>query len=617
MNSRPLRDGEIANVLDLQDDSEDGMEDDDDSVADPDYQDENDMEQEQFSSDENEDYDVSVDEIIQSLEDSVPDSSPASAAVPTTSQQTQSVVRPKKPQKLNLRWKKKSLLLNEQQLRFLGNEILPAEILELDTTIQIFLYLFPKDLIEFIATQTNLYIVEKDPNNSFRVSSIDIQQFIGIVYIMSLIHLPRVTSHWNGTIGTPIIQEIMPVKMFEKIRQFIHFNDNSQILPREHPEFDRLFRLRPLVVKLNQTFAKVPLEQYLCVDEQICSTKARNNLKRYNPKKPHKWGYKIFVLSGVSGFAYKIEPETGLENVVLNHEPDLGASSNVVMRLAREIPQNQNYRLYFDNYFTSLPLLEHLSKNGILSLGTVRRNRIPDCKLPTDKEMAKKDRGYSVEYVADVNGVDISTVAWKDNKMVNLASSFVGEMPKAQVRRYDKKNKRYVSIDRPNIVGEYNRHMGGVDLIDSIMGRYKIQLRSKRWQVRMFYHLLDLSMVNAWLLYKRIHKAKGSKDKILNSADFRLEIATTLCKLGVPSKIKNRRSIENEIQAKRHKGPAQHVPSVAIRQDQTGHWPVWTVKRIRCKFPKCSGVSQTMCEKCGVALCFNKQNNCFRLFHLS
>ncbi|XP_045453772.1 piggyBac transposable element-derived protein 3-like [Melitaea cinxia] len=267
--------------------------------------------------------------------------------------------------------------------------------------------------------------------------------------------------------------------MFEKIRQFIHFNDNCQMLSQEHPEFDRLFKIRPLVQKLNEIFSKVPLEKYLCVDEQICSTKARNPLKRYNPNKPHKWGYKMYVLSGISGFAYKIEPETGSENVVLPGEPDLGASSNVVMRISREIPSNKNYRLFYDNYFTSLPLLEYLAKNGVLSLGTVRRNRIPDCKLPAEKEMSKKERGYSVKYVADVNGVDITTVAWKDNKVVNLASSFVDEMPKARVRRYNRKTKQYVSIDRPNIVGEYNRHIGGVDLIDSIMGRYKIQLRSK------------------------------------------------------------------------------------------------------------------------------------------
>lgn len=169
-----------------------------------------------------------------------------------------------------------------------------------------------------------------------------------------------------------------------------------QNLP-SYSDSDQLYK------NLTESFAAIPLEQYLCVDEQICSTKDRNNLKIYYPKKPHKWGYKIYVLSVVSGFAYKIEPETGPENVVPPNEPDLGASSNIITRLSQEIPRNQNYRLYFDNYFTSLPLLEYLSKNGILSLGTIRRNKIPYCKLLTDKDMSKKDRGYSVEYVADVN----------------------------------------------------------------------------------------------------------------------------------------------------------------------------------------------------------------------
>lgn len=259
---------------------------------------------------------------------------------------------------------------------------------------------------------------------------------------------------------------------------------------------------------------------------------------------------------------------------MLSNEPDLGASSNVVVRLARGIPRHQNYQLYFDNYFTSLALLEYLAKEGILSLGTVRRNRIPDCKLPADKEVMKKERGFSVEYVADMDGIDVSNVIWKDNKVVTLVSTFAGELPKAQVRRYDKANKKYINIDRPHIVGEYNRHMGGVDLIDSIMGRYKILTRSKRWQVRMFYHFLDLTMANSWLLYRRVRQAKNCNDKQMSSADFRLEIGETLCKLGLKPNIKNRRSIENEIQVKKHKGPAQHVPPLAVTSKAGSNWPL-------------------------------------------
>lgn len=618
MASRGLGDDQIEEFLFDYAESEDGFDGDDDSIADPDFV--PDLELPLEVNDFEEDDGVNIDTIIENIENSSSVSQPPTLSEtvpqPGPSSRPGSSGGSQVKRKLNLRWKKKNLQLNEQQLCFTGDENLPSEFLELDSPVQFFYKIFPKELFIEIANQTNLYIVQKDTNMPFRVTETDIQQFVGLVFIMSLVHLPRVTKHWSGSLGTPLVKDTMPVNKFEKIRRFIHFNDNSNMVPRDHADHDRLYKIRHIVSKLNETCLNVPFEKYLCVDEQICSTKARHNLKRYNPKKPHKWGYKIYVLSGVSGFAYKFEPETGAENVVGPNEPNLGAAANVVVRLAREIPRNQNYRLYFDNYFTSLLLLEYFAKQGILSLGTIRRNRIPDCKLPLEKEISKKERGYSVEYVACVEGTDISTVAWKDNKIVTLASSFVGELPKSQVSRYDKPHKRYVTIDRPNVVGEYNRHMGGVDLIDSIMGRYKIKLRSKRWQVRMFYHFLDLAMSNAWLLYKRVHKTKSTNEPLLSSADFREEIGTVLCKMGIKAHVQ-RRSIEPDIQAKKRKGPAQFMPPAAVRQDQVGHWPVWVEKRIRCKFPKCSGKSQTICEKCGVALCNNKQNNCFKSFHTS
>lgn len=526
----------------------------------------------------------------------------------------------KKPdKKKEILWKKKNLVLNQQQLSFLGDSKLPPNILELDTPFRFFLFLFPTEIFEMIKNETNLYTNQKNPNSTFTISTLDMQQFVGIIYFMSVIHLPRVRSYWSSFIGIPIIQETMPYKKFEKLRESLHFNDNTQNLPVSNPDRDRIFKIRPLLEKINENLKKVPLEQYLCVDEQICSTKSRNFMKRYNPNKPHKWGYKIQVLSGASGFAYNIEPDSGKENVINLGEPNLGAASNNVMRLARIIPRHKNYRLFFDNYFTSIPLIVYLANEGILSVGTVRRNRIPNCKLPDDKEMKKKERGSSVEYCATVDGVDISTTSWKDNKLVHLASSFAGEEPKSVVRRYDKSSKTHIEIDRPFVVNEYNRHMGGVDLINSIMGRQKILLRSKRWQIRMFYHFLDLVMSNAWLLYKRVHAEAGKTEKLMNSADFRLEVAETLCKMNTKSKENKKRKseVEEGLEEKKHKGPTQHMPPKPVRQDEIGHWPNWADKRIRCKYPKCKGFTQTICEKCGVGLCYNKSNNCFKNFHMN
>lgn len=471
--------------------------------------------------------------------------------------------------------------------------------------------------MDLIRDETNLYSVQKDASRPINVTSQEIRQFIGIIYFMSIIHLPNVRMYWSEKYGYTHIRETMTLKRFELLRETLHFNDNSKMIPYGQPNFDRLYKIRPIIEKLNCNFARVPFEQHLSVDEQMCSTKARCGLRQYLPDKPHKWGFKLFVICGVSGYGYKFEVYSGQENICADGETELVASSNVVVRLAREIPINQNYRLFFDNYYTSLPLIEFLSHRGILALGTVRRNRIPNCKLPEEKQLKRQPRGTSVEQVASYNGIDISLVAWRDNKIVHLVSNFAGKNPTSVVRRFEKSQKTYIDVERPFIVAEYNRHMGGVDLMDSVMGHYKIRLRSKRWFMRLFYHFLDMSMCNSWLLYRRIHADTANTDRVLNSADFRLEIAETLVKYKRVNRLKRTSDVEALIQDKKKKGPCQYIPPKDVRLDQLGHWPVWTVKRLRCKYPGCTGTAQTECEKCGIALCFNKNNNCFRSFHLS
>ncbi|KAJ8942814.1 hypothetical protein NQ318_022828 [Aromia moschata] len=69
------------------------------------------------------------------------------------------------------------------------------------------------------------------------------------------------------------------------------------------------------------------------------------------------------------------------DNTILPNTPDLGAASNVVVRLSQHIPNFVNHILYFDNFYTSLGLLVYLRSRGIYSLGTVRINRVPNCKL--------------------------------------------------------------------------------------------------------------------------------------------------------------------------------------------------------------------------------------------
>ncbi|KAJ8969607.1 hypothetical protein NQ314_001673 [Rhamnusium bicolor] len=90
----------------------------------------------------------------------------------------------------------------------------------------------------------------------------------------------------------------------------------------------------------------------------------------------------------------------------------------------------------------TIPLLVYLSQQGIYSLGTVRRNRIPNCKLPDENALKEKARGTSKEFVGVVDGVEISSVVWKDNKIVTLLSTFAGINPSDKVSRFDKKKRK-------------------------------------------------------------------------------------------------------------------------------------------------------------------------------
>lgn len=403
-----------------------------------------------------------------------------------------------------LLWKKVNSNFQHVDYEFKGSSSLPESIMQLSTPYAFFNFLFDKNILSNIIQETNLYACQSSPEQNFNVDIFDIQKYIGICILTSIIQAPSLRRYWNSLLGNDFIQKTMSVNRFEKIRQYLHFNNNANMRSRDNPLHDRLYKIRPLFNSLIENFLKVPFETSLCVDEQMCSTKARHYLKQYIPSKPHKWGFKLFVLCGVSGFAYNMEIYTGQENddkTRLPTEINLGASSNTVIRLTRNVPHGMNFKIFFDNYYTSIPLLAGLFDKGIQSLGTVRKNRIPNCKVPDDKFWKKEPRGKSYELTTTTSGMDLALVSWKDTKVVNLLSNFVGERPIEPINRRER-NSCSKQLDCPAIVREYNKFMGGVDTLDASLGRYKIKLRSKKWYIRIFYHLLDVTICNAWLLYR-------------------------------------------------------------------------------------------------------------------
>ena len=89
-----------------------------------------------------------------------------------------------------------------------------------------------------------LYSTQKDPANPFNLSKLELSKFLGICVLMSVVKIPDTRRYWSKVVGNSLIMETLPVNKFEKIRSFLHFNDNSKMIPKTHPDHDRVFKIR-------------------------------------------------------------------------------------------------------------------------------------------------------------------------------------------------------------------------------------------------------------------------------------------------------------------------------------------------------------------------------------
>uniref|UniRef100_A0A3B3SQ04 PiggyBac transposable element-derived protein domain-containing protein n=1 Tax=Paramormyrops kingsleyae TaxID=1676925 RepID=A0A3B3SQ04_9TELE len=456
---------------------------------------------------------------------------------------------------------------------------------------------FDTELLRHIVNQSNLYCTQENPNHALTLDQKELEQFIGTVLYMSVIRLPRSRIYWSNACRVEQVADVMPRDRWEEIKHFLHLSDNTA--PNNS---DKLFKIRPLIDSLLPKFQALPQDQMLSIDEQMVPFKGRSVLKQYIPKKPYKWGYKIFVLCDTKGLVHSFDVYAGKSDPPPG-SADIGASGNVVLKLAQVIEGSVNHLLFFDNWFSSLDLFVALANRGIPALGTVRQNRLQGGNFSKDKELKKKGRGTFEEQQAVVDGVEVRAVKWFDNRGVIVASTFASAQPVSFIERWDRKERMKVSVKCPSIITLYNKFMGGVDALDALIAYYRIHIRSKKYYHRFFFHFVDMVVVNGWLLYRRdCDSMNVPRKKQKDLLAFRLSIAQALC-------------MQGKDLLKQRRGPTKAIPTQDVRADAVGHWPKIDSVRQRCKLPKCSGHTSIKCTKCDVHLCLNKNKNCFCAFH--
>ena len=296
-------------------------------------------------------------------------------------------------------------------------------------------------------------------------------------------------------------------------------------------------------------------------------------------------------------------------------------TSKIVLTLSKTISRAGVSIIYADNFFSSLQGVQALSKYyKCRYTGTARDNRVGNPPLMTSKAMTSKKvpRGtYDYRSLGD-----IIVVRWKDNKPVTLISNDKGVNPVLKVKRYCKEEKKKVEVNCPLLVTEYNAHMGGIDKNDRLVHLYRTPLKSKRWYLRLFGYVIDVCIVNAWLLYKR--DCKALKESFMPLKNFRLQISS-FCRAAKPTlgrQLRMQAAARADVTGVRipspRKGQRCVMPDEAVRYDVSlGHYPI-VVDRQTCEY--CSHKNHVMrsnvaCSVCKLHLCLKANSNCFVLFH--
>ena len=475
-----------------------------------------------------------------------------------------------------------------------------------DEPVDIYQKFITNNMIQLILRETNLYgdqyvdshinFLQQHPRaraQSFirrKFTAQEITRFIVLVITMGIVNLPSLQHYWST--AWPFVSnnanKIMSRDRFLLILKFLHLADNSKASPRGTSSYDKLYKLREflniIIIKFKTMFS---MNRELSIEESIIGYKGRLSFLQYMPKKPTKWGMKAWVLAdSATGYVWNWKLYCG--KVTSEEKARQPLAEKVVLDLLTGL-EGKGHHIYFDNFYTSLSLCKQLFKLGYGSCGTVRINRRG---IPRDFQAAKLKKGETTTF----RDGRILGLKWMDKRLVSMISTIHDDSMINTDRRTRLAPTGVEKISKPLVIDKYNTYMGGDDKSDQLVIYYAFSHSSKKWWKRIFFHMIEVSLVNAYILYTNSTHAKK-----MSHLDFRVVVAKGLLEK-LPSLLQP-------------PPPALHGQ---FRLTSVGnHFMEPTTGRPDCKV--CSDRSagkrkqtQLQCKLCKIALCAYP---CFEKFH--
>ncbi|KAG5894991.1 hypothetical protein JTB14_014877 [Gonioctena quinquepunctata] len=232
--------------------------------------------------------------------------------------------------------------------------------------------------------------------------------------------------------------------------------------------------------------------RYVSIDELMIPFHGQVKMRQFVRGKPNPVGLRNFVMTTPKGvpldFHLYEAKESFVDSCLAKMPEKLDIGGRMVLKLTETLPIGVS--VYTDRYSTSISLIDLLSPRQITLAGTIMASRIPkNAAFLNDNQLKKSGRG--------------SHDGWS------------------------KTENEYITIKQPAaIVADYNAKMGGVDLLDRVIGKYAMRGRTKKWTIRAIYHFFDFAVAACWLEYRQNASTEGLRRKdTLDYLDFKLSVA--------------------------------------------------------------------------------------------
>ena len=467
---------------------------------------------------------------------------------------------------------------------------------------------FPDSVFTLMKEQSNTYIGQvKATGNCSRYARVgnmkeieggEMEAFVALQIAMGLCSKPALSDYWSQYWLTKVsFGDVMARNRYENISYALHFNNNEQRIPFGQEGYDALFKVRKLLQITDPLYLQAfcPSKE-LSLDETMIKFKGRIYFRQFNPAKPTRFGIKQFALcEAKSGYALRFLTYTG-KDTLPNQDPKLTVTENIVKQLMTGY-ENLGHVLYTDSYYTSPNIVRALEKEGIGYVGTVRagRKNMPPSLHPNNLPLRK---GSEPVFARSDNVV---ACTWHDTKRVSFVSSVHTNNTVEKRIRSRQHEGGFRSVEKPVIADSYNDYMGGVDIMDQLLGTYCYPHKVSKWYHAVYQRVREVALTNGYIVYQN-----ADNRNTLTPKAFREAVIDGLLEGFVPS-VRPVRQTETPRPTRlteRHwpkfNEKSEHRPECTVCSNRTK--PGW--KRVQTRWE---------CEQCGVPMCVDK--GCFKIYH--